>query len=230
MKRFFILLLSVMLALPAAAVEPDFSKAIRSARGQLLSSKGEVAALFPNPDGKTARLEIWGQKDGRWERLALAPKAGCLGCGGARRDQEWMPLSLSISQGELWADYAGGSGRESWAWRSQWVWDFILQAPRARAVQRLGFSDDGAERLVLADFISGSQLQRSSGPNAELRCRIPTFSAPEFEQLSLKSLFEGIFEPGCVMGTEKGDPLAAAPRIKAPFAEDVLGERRSALD
>lgn len=231
MKRFLTLFFCAALAAPAAfAAAPDFSKALRSARGSLISSKGEVAALFANADGKTARLEIWGQREGGWERLASAPKAGCLGCAGASRKDEWMPLSLHISQGELWADYAGGAGQESWAWRTQWVWDFILQAPRARAAQRLGFSDDGAERLVLADFISGAQSQRSAAIPAELGCRMPSFSAPEFEQLSLKSLFEGVFEPGCVQGTEKGNPLAAAPRIKAPFAEDVLGARRSALD
>lgn len=231
MKRLVSVFFFALLACAQSqAAAPDFSKAIRSAKGPLLSSQGEVAALFANPDGQTARLEIWGQRQGKWERLATAPKAGCLGCGGARRRDEWMPMALTISQGELWADYAGGGGRESWAWRTQWSWDFILQAPRARAAQRLGFSDDGAERLVLADFIQGSQTQRSAALASDLRCRIPSFSAPEFEQLSLKSLFEGLFEPGCVSGTEKGNPLAAAPRIKAPFAEDVLGERRSELD
>lgn len=223
-----LLLATLTISASALAAGPDFTKAVRVARGPFASSKGEVAALFPNPDGRTARLEIWSVKGGSYEKIATAPLAGCKGCAGAGRQDEWMPLSLRFHQGELWADYAGGFGSESWAWRSQWVWDFILKTPRARAAQRIGSSAQGG-RLVVADYVSGEQTQRSNAPVAELRCRLPSFSAPEFEELTLKALFEGRFEPGCLSGTERGSPLAATPRIPASFAEDMLGVKRAEL-
>lgn len=220
--------MSLAVTAPAWATnQPDFSKAIRVAKGPLLSGKGDVAALFKNPDNITARLEVWGWRNGSFEKLAVAPKAGCFDCAGSSLRNEWMPSSINIQNGELIADYHGGSGQEKWSWRTQWVWDFILNAPRARAIQRLGTTPDNQQRFVMADFISGEQVQKMSSSTADLKCRIPSFSAPDFEELSLKSLFQGQLEPGCIAGSQKGNALAAVPRIQAAFAEDILGQKQA---
>lgn len=184
-----------------------FSASSAKAEGSF-GGRHSIAVLLPNSGSTSSRLEIWSRFGEGYQRIAVAPKAGCAQCSGPLAKPN--PAKLSFAHDALNVEYqGGGSGLGFWAWRSTWAWDSLLSTTRAIATQRLGSDDNSFPRHTIVSFISGARTARKSSPKGILtsRCRADIAKPPSFAELSLDAFFDGQLDPRCQSGAESDDAL-----------------------
>lgn len=195
------------ISMDSSQAKAYFAKASTTAEG-LFGGKPSVAVLFPNAESTSSRLEIWSRSGDGYQRLALAPKAGCSQCSGPSAKPN--PVKMDFVDDSLNVEYqGGGSGLGFWAWRSTWGWDPLLSTTRAVATQRLGSDDHGFPRHSMVSFISGERFARKSSPQgiSASHCRADIGKPPSFSALSLDAFFDGALDPRCQSGSELDDAL-----------------------